>query len=383
MRHLLVTNDFPPKVGGIQTYLWELWTRLPPGDVTVLTTAHPAAAAFDAEQPFRIERIGASLMLPTKSLAGRIESLAREVGAELVVLDPGVPAGLVSSRLTLPYAVVMHGSELVGRLPGGAHLLGSVLRGASHVIAAGPYPAAETRRLTDGNTPRITVIPPGVDAARFRPLSDSERAVARARFGIDQNAPFVLGLSRLVPRKGFDVVIDVAARLRGGQPEAQFAIGGAGRDRARLERRASKSRAGVRFLGRVPDADLPLLYACADVFVMLCRANRWLGLEVEGFGVVFLEAASCGVAQVAGMSGGAADAVVDGVTGLVVEDPGDVERAADAIGSLLQDPTRARTYGEASRARVLEGFTYDVLASRLAEVLKTALASHEDPVPPG
>ncbi len=333
MPSLLVTNDFPPKVGGIQSYLWELWRRLPPGEVTVLTTPYPGAVDFDRAQPFRIVRDSNRVLLPTPALAGRIDALAREVGAGVIFLDPALPLGALGPRLrAAPYVVVLHGAEVTvpGRLPGSKALLRRVLDGAAGVLAAGGYPAAEAARATGRPLPGL-VVPPGVDVDRFRPAADdAARALTRKRFGLPETAPLVLGVSRLVPRKGFDVLIDAIARLDrhrfppadagasdadpanagptgagaghvpAGEP-VHLALAGAGRDRGRLERRAARAGLGDRFhlLGRVPDEDLPAAYTAADVFAMCCR-ERWGGLEAEGFGIVFLEAAASGVPAVAG-----------------------------------------------------------------------------------
>ena len=221
---------------------------------------------------------------------------------------------------------MLHGAEVTvpGRLPGSKQALAHVLRNARHIVAAGNYPAREAQRAAGRELP-ITVVPPGVDTDRFRPLDDAERAAARRRFGLPVDAQLVLGVSRLVPRKGFDTAIRAVARLAATHPDLVLAISGRGRDDERLRRLATEVGAPVRFLGRVDNDALPDLYACADVFTMLCR-NRWGGLEQEGFGIVFVEAAACGVPQVAGDSGGAADAVVDGITGLVVRRPDDVRR---------------------------------------------------------
>jgi phosphatidylinositol alpha-1,6-mannosyltransferase len=367
--HLLVTNDFPPKLGGIQSYLWELWRRLDPGGFTVLTTPHDGAAAWDATQAFRVERVPQRMLMPTRALAGRIGSLAAETRAALVVLDPALPVGLVGPRLHRPYGVVLHGAEVTvpGRLPVTRQLMARVLRGATEVIAAGGYPAREAERAAGRALP-VTVVPPGVDTERFRPLDAEQRAKARARFGLPEDGRVVVSLSRLVPRKGMDVLIEAAARLGSTRPDLVVAIGGGGRDRSRLDRLVSRSGAPVRMLGRVPDDDLPELYGCADVFAMLCR-NRWAGLEQEGFGIVFLEAAACGVPQVAGDSGGAAEAVADGETGLVVRRPSDAGAVAATLAGLLDDPGRRRAMGAAARARAVGEFGYDRLARRLGEVL--------------
>jgi phosphatidylinositol alpha-1,6-mannosyltransferase len=373
VRHLLVTNDFPPKVGGIQSYLWELWRRLPPDRFAVLTTPHRDASAFDAAEPYRIERTREPVLLPHRWLAARIRALAAEIGAELVVLDPALPLGVIGPSLGIPYAVVLHGAEVTvpGRLPGTSHALGHVLRHADRVIAAGGYPAAEATRVAGTAMPPTTIVPPGVDLERFQPLDPADpdaRAKARADLGLPVDGRLILGLSRLVPRKGFDVLIDAVAQLTPTRTDVTLAIGGRGRDLRRLERRAGERDLPVRFLGRVPNDQLPAAYASADIFAMLCR-NRWAGLEQEGFGIVFVEAAACGVPSVAGSSGGAAEAVVDGETGAVVADPADVDAVAGALARLLDDPATRARMGDAARARAIAEFDNDVLARRLLDAL--------------
>src|SRR5205823_8284295 len=195
-----------------------------------------------------------------------------------------------------------------------------------------------------------------------------ERARARASFGLPPDGRLVVSVSRLVPRKGMDTLIEASARLAPARPDLTVAIAGGGRDRARLERLVRRSSAPVRLLGRVDDERLPSLYGCADAFAMLCR-NRWGGLEQEGFGIVFLEAAACGVPQVAGDSGGASEAVVDGETGLVVRRPESGDAAASTLARLLDDTDLRRAQGRAARARAERDFAFEVLATRLDEAL--------------
>lgn len=368
-KHLLVTNDFPPKIGGIQSLLWEWWRRLPPDRVTVLTTPHPDAAVFDAACPFRVERVREPVLLPHPLTVRRINALARECQADLVVLDPALPLGLVGPSLELPYDVIVHGAEVTvpGRLPVSRSVLGHVLRRARHVIAAGGYPASEAQHAAGRSLP-ITVVPPGVDVERFRPLDDIERRSARRHFGVPEDAELVVAVSRLVPRKGFDTAIRAVARLAPSRPALQLLIGGAGRDARRLGALARELNAPVRLLGRVPHEDLPRLYGAADVCAMLCR-NRWGGLEQEGFGIVFLEAAACGVAQLAGRSGGAAEAVAHGDTGFVIDPPDDVTAVAAALEALLEDTSLRGRMGDLSRQRAVTEFSYDVLAQRLGRAL--------------
>jgi len=382
VKHLLVTNDFPPKVGGIQNMLWELWRRLDPSSFAVLTSPYEGADAWDARQKFRVERVREPVLLPHPLMVRRIERLARDFGAEHVVLDPALPLGLVGRSLSLPYSVMVHGAEITvpGRLPASRQALAHVLRGASHVIASGRYPAAEAARAA-GRELQVVQIPPGVDTQRFRPLDDAQRRVARAKFGVSEHAPLVVGVSRLVPRKGFDVAIRAVARVAaasrtigGRRPDSQvdgvtMLIGGTGRDHDRLQRLIDELQAPVRLLGRVGDDDLPALYGCADAFMMLCR-NRWGGLEQEGFGIVFAEAAACAVPQIAGDSGGAAEAVVDGETGMVVCDPRNVDAVAESLRSLLGDTTRRNQMAMASRARAVNEFDYAVLVARLTATLR-------------
>ncbi|MFN3254668.1 MAG: glycosyltransferase family 4 protein [Ilumatobacter sp.] len=369
MKHLLVTNDYPPKIGGIQSLLWEWWRRLPPDRFAVLTSPYEGTAEFDAGEPYRIERTREPFLLPHPWMVKRINDLADEFGADLVVLDPAVPLGLVGPSLKLPYDLVLHGAEVTvpGRLPLSKQALSYTLTRARHIIAAGGYPAAEAEHAAGRPLP-TTVVPCGVDPDRFRVLSDAERAEARAHFDLPADAELIVGISRLVPRKGFDTAIRAVNRIKHRRPDLLLVIGGAGREADRLRRLADELDAPVRFTGRIPHDDLPKLYGCADLYTMLCR-NRWGGLEQEGFGIVFIEAAACGIPQVAGDSGGAAEAVADGETGIVIRDPENVQEVADAYEALLDDDDLRRRMGVRSRERVETDFAYDVLARRLGETL--------------
>ncbi|MGH9305181.1 MAG: glycosyltransferase family 4 protein [Acidimicrobiales bacterium] len=373
MTHLLVTNDFPPKSGGIQTYLYELWRRLPPGEFTVLTARQQGSEGFDRSQAFRIVRSRMPVLLPTPELSREVRRLVEEVSAGLVIIDPVLPLGLMGRQVARPYGVVLHGAEVTvpGRLPGARHLLQSVLSGASLVVAAGRYPAAEGTKALPGSSQRTVVVPPGVDTARFQPLTEGARIEARRHFGLPATGRVIVSVSRLVPRKGMDVLIEAVALLARDRPDLTLVIGGAGRDRRRLEIVARLHHSPVRFAGFVTEADLPLLNGTADLWAMLCR-ERWLGLEQEGFGIVFLEAAAAGVAAVAGRSGGAEEAVEDGTTGVVVRDPSDPRAVAEVMAPLLDDPSLRRRIGAAARRRVEQCFDYDLLAGRLHAALLSA-----------
>jgi phosphatidyl-myo-inositol dimannoside synthase len=374
MSHLLVTNDFPPKIGGIQTYLWELWRRLPEGEAIVLTTPYEGDSAFDRSAPMPIVRTRERLLLPTPALERQIVQIARDRNIEHIVLDPALPIAWLGPRLKrqgFRYSVVLHGAEVTvpGRLPISKQLLARVLKNADHIIAAGGYPLAEGEHAA-GKTLVSSVIAPGIDVDRFTPLRSTDDPVEiRERLGLPKSGPLLVSTSRLVPRKGRDVLIRAGEVLRSEFPDLSIAISGTGRDLKRLHKISAKyPNVDVRFLGRLSEDDLADLYRIADLFVMLCR-NRWQGLEQEGFGIVFLEAAASGVAQVAGRSGGSHEAVIDGVTGVIVDRPNSVKDSADAIAQLLRDPAKRAAMGRVSRERVVDQCTYDLMAERLLKTL--------------
>ena len=372
---LLVTNDFPPKVGGIQSYLWELWQRLDPATTSVLTArSHPDCARFDAEQRARGRRIARVrapiLFFPTPFALRRIRQACSSFQPELVLLDPVWPLGLLGPRLGVPFGVVLHGAELAvpGHLPLVRGGLGSVLRKAALVVAAGGYARREAERIAGQRLDTVVEIPPGVDTGAFSSTSATERAAERERFGVPADALVVVSVSRLVPRKGMDVLIRASASLRAAHPELVVLIGGAGRDERRLRRLIDRTGAPARLLGRISEDDKVALLRSGDVFAMACR-NRWAGLEQEGFGIVFLEAAAAGLPQLAGDSGGAAEAVLDAETGVVVRDPRSPTAVAGALEPLLGDEALRRRMGTAALLRARTCFDYDQLASRLAGAL--------------
>ena len=374
-RHLLVTNDFPPKVGGIQSYLWELWRRLDPESFVVLTaSSHADAPAFDAEQEalgIHIERVpGSILYFPTPPALARVRRCIAEHDIDLVLLDPVLPLGLLGPRLGVPYGVILHGAEVTvpGRVPGHAprsHTCCAARRSSSRPGATRPARGGGLRAKSGRRWSRSR---PGSTRRPSRRCWRRNGGRPGPAWACRAAGPLVVSLSRLVPRKGMDVLIAAAERLAPSYPDLVVAIGGEGRELERLRRQAAASPVSVSVLGRVSDEDRAALLGAADIFVMACH-NRWLGLEQEGFGIVFLEAAAAGVPQVAGDSGGAAEAVVHGETGLVVDDPEDPGRVAEALRTLLAEPKLRKRMGRAARARAQASFDYDVLASRLASTL--------------
>ena len=375
-RHLLVTNDFPPKVGGIQSYLWELWSRLDPSTFRVLSArSDPRCDDFDAEQRERglvIDRVDAkTLFFPSKRNRLALTNAIGRWNPDLVLFDPAWPLGMLAKHCSVPSAVIVHGAEVAipSRLPVSRSLMKTTVRRSSGVIAAGPYPAREIQRLFRTDRTPVLEIPPGVDTKRFHPRSADQIRDTRERFGIPSNALFVLSVSRLVPRKGMDTLIKAAGQCATRFPNLFVGIGGSGRDENKLAGLIESSGAPVKMLGRVSDADLPDLMGAADIFAMACR-ERWGGLEKEGFGIVFLEAAASGVVQIAGLSGGSADAVLDGETGIVMKPPNDEGALAQSLSDLLEDSALRERFGGEARVRAEASFDYDVLARRLGDALQ-------------
>ena len=372
-RHLLVTNDYPPKTGGIQVYLHELWSRLEPGRAAVLTaSSDPDAAAFDQSSELVIERVPRpTLFAPTPGALKAIEAAIERHQPDLVLIDPAWPLGLLGPLLSRPYGVVLHGAEVTvpARLPITAAMMRYVLGHASVAVCAGGYVEREARRCAAELMPPVITVPPGVDTSRFTPLDPTRRAETRASLGLPVDGPLVCSYSRLVPRKGMDTLIRASALLVRDIPALRVVIGGAGRDQDRLERLVKSTKAPVTLVGRVPDDQIVDWLGASDLMVMDCR-SRWLGLEQEGFGIVFLEAAAAGIPQIAGRSGGSHEAVVDGETGVVVTNPTSVPALARAMRELLNDDERRRLYGARAREIAVERFTWDHLAGELGRGLE-------------
>ena len=367
MRTLVVTNDFPPRPGGIQAYVHGLAGRLPGDEVVVYAPAWRGAAAFDAEQRFPVVRHPTSLMLPVPEVLRRARSLARAEGCDRVWFGAAAPLALLARPLGLDRAVAStHGHEVGwARLPGARSALRRIGRDVDVVTYLGDY---TRRRIAPAVGPgaRLERLPSGVDTSVFRPGAGG--AEVRRRHGL-ADRPVVVCVSRLVPRKGQDVLVRALPELRRRVPGTVLLLVGGGPDLPRLRRLAAEHGVAddVVLTGSVPWPELPAHYDAGDVFAMPCRTRR-AGLEVEGLGIVFLEASATGLPVVAGRSGGSPDAVLDGRTGSVVDGRSVVE-VTDAVAGLLADPDRARAMGRAGRDWVEREWRWDVLAGRLRELL--------------
>jgi phosphatidyl-myo-inositol dimannoside synthase len=370
-RTLLVTNDFPPRQGGIQTYLHTLAAHLPAEDLVVYAPAwergvehHPE---FDAEAPYRVVRHPTSLMLPTPDVARRASAIIREERCEAVWFGASAPLALLTPALRAAGArrvvACTHGHEVGwSMLPGSRQ----ALRRIGNTVDVLTFVSRYTRSRFSpafGRLAPLEHLPSGVDVDTYRP-NPAARAQIRARHDLGDR-PVVVCVSRLVPRKGQDMLIRAFPAIRAKVPDAALLIVGGGPYRDRLQALADELGVArdVVFTGSVPYAELPAHYAAGDVFAMPCR-TRGRGLDVEALGIVFLEAAATGLPVVVGRSGGAPETVRDGVTGLVVDGRA-VGELAEAVGGLLADPERAAKLGAAGREWMREEWHWADLAERL------------------
>jgi phosphatidylinositol alpha-1,6-mannosyltransferase len=378
-RTLLVTNDFPPRPGGIQQFVHNLAVRQPADSLVVYASTWPSddrgpAAKFDAEQPFEVVREDTGMLLPTRAVARRAAELARAYDCGTVWFGAAAPLGLLADglrrRTGIERAVAQtHGHEAGwAALPGARGLLRRIGAGVDVVTYLGEYFRARLAPVLADRT-ELVRLAPGVDTDAFHP--DLDGAPVRARYGLSDR-PVIVCVSRLVPRKGQDMLIRALPEVRRRVPDAALLIvsGGPYADSLRRLARATGVAEHVLFTGEIAWPEVPQHFAAGDVFAMPCR-TRHRGLDVEGLGMVYLEASATGLPVLAGNSGGAPDAVLDGRTGFVV-DGRDVSAIADRLCTLLADPGLARRMGQAGRAWVDAQWRWDILAGQMGRLLRPA-----------
>jgi phosphatidyl-myo-inositol dimannoside synthase len=381
---LIVTNDYPPRSGGIQSFVHALAVRLPSDGVVVYAPAWPGAGEFDASLPFPVIRHPGSLMLPVPSVRDRAVALLREHGCDTVVFGAAAPLGLLARSLRRAGArrivALTHGHEAGwAALPGARWLFRRIGADVDVLTYLAEYFRVRlARSLTPDAAGRMVRLAPGVDPGEFRPGSGGSEV--RKRLGIDPDRPVVVCVSRMVPRKGQDVLIrawpqvlarySAAAAGQASEAGPLLMLVSDGPYRRTLERLAAEQGVAdsVLFTGPVTWDELPSYYDAGNIFAMPCRTRRG-GLDVEGLGIVYLEASATGLPVVGGDSGGAPDAILDGETGYVV--PGrDVEALAARLGDLLADPAGAAAMGDKGQAWIEREWTWDLVAQRLQEILE-------------
>ncbi|MFJ1752523.1 glycosyltransferase family 4 protein [Kitasatospora sp. NPDC088134] len=374
---LIVTNDFPPRPGGIQAFVHNMAVRQPGGSIVVYASTWrdgTEVAKFDAEQPFPVIRDRTNMMIPTPRVTRRAADILRAEGCTSVWFGAAAPLGLTAPALRRAGAErllgMTHGHEAAwAQLPGSAQLLRRIGAGTDVLTYLGEYTRSRiARAVGPAAAARMVQLPPGVDESTFRP--DSGGAAVRARLGLTDR-PVAVCVSRLVPRKGQDTLIRTWPRVLAAHPDAVLLIVGGGPYRAELEKLVDTVgvRPSVVFTGAVPWAELPAHYGAGDVFAMPCRTRRG-GLDVEGLGIVYLEASATGLPVVAGDSGGAPDAVREGVTGYVVPGKDGEVLLAERLVRLLGDEALRRELGGAGRDWVHAAWRWDMLAERLTGLLQ-------------
>ncbi|GIF95337.1 glycosyltransferase family 4 protein [Catellatospora citrea] len=373
MRSLLVTNDFPPRPGGIQQFLHNLAMRQPDGELVVYASTWRDPKQFDAEQPYPVVRDRTGVLLPTPRVARRVAELARAEGCDRVWFGAAAPLGLLAQGLRRRAGVrravgITHGHEIGwAALPGARSALRRIADGNDVLTYLGEYQRVRLARAL-GERTSLQRLAPGVDSATYHP--DVDGAAVRARHGLT-GRPVIVCVSRLVPRKGQDTLVRALPLVRRAVPDAALLLVGGGPHRPTVQRLARELDVAdhVVLTGSVSWAELPMHYAAGDVFAMPCR-TRNRGLDVEGLGIVYLEASAVGLPVIAGDSGGAPDAVREGETGYVV--PGrDVDALAARLVELLSDDALRTKMGAAGRSWVEQEWGWDLQARRLRALLTT------------
>jgi phosphatidylinositol alpha-1,6-mannosyltransferase len=369
-RTLVVTNDFPPRQGGIQTFVAALLARRPPGSLVVLASDHPGAARYDAALPYPVVRAPTGMLLPTPAVARTAAALAREHGCRTAFYGAAAPLGLLAPglrRAGVTHQVgATHGHETGWvALPGARSMMRRIADGLDVLTYISEY---THRRLAPALADRVEMaqLSPGVDVDAFTPRVDG--AAVRERYALT-GGPVVVCVSRLVPRKGQDVLVAAWPQVLARHRTARLLLVGGGPAEGALRRAvATRGLAGsVVLTGGVAAPDLPAHYAAGDVFAMPCRTRRG-GLDVEGLGMVYLEAAASGKPVVAGTSGGAPETVREGETGHVV-DPRSPAAVARVLNELLDDPDRARAMGAAGRQWVEQRWSWATIAATFDRLL--------------
>lgn len=385
LRSLLVSGTyFPPQVGGISRMMAEACRHLGPDQVAAVTGQEGAdpvpclsgvavfrhPAAFDQDNRAHLLHLGALL---ARALWWRRPQVLQFATAD----DAWI--GWYTRRLTrLPHVIYAHGNEILGLARSGWNKPLDAFRTAGMVIANSRFTSALVQDRLGVPAERVRVVPPGCDTWRFQPVTPPQGLRERLTGRADA-WPVLLSVGNLVERKGQDLVIRALPELKRLFPRISYVVVGEGRDRAMMEALARSLEVAdvVRFAGRGGDAGLASYYAATDLFVMPSRA-RMEQDDVEGFGIVFLEAAACAKPVIGGRSGGIEDAVAEGRTGTLV-DPHSVDELVAAVKQLADAPDLLQSYGEAGRQRVEREFTWDLFGARIEQVLAEVVAAHRAP----
>lgn len=377
MKLLLITNDFPPRAGGIEQYMLTLLTGLHPSESVVVAPDAEGAASFDSGVEFEVIRLPSTRgrLWPSPSLARYLAGLAHSREVDVVAFASMLPLAtmgpLIARHSKLPFVIWHHGAELAGvaKIPGLRQSMAALARRSAMQFVVSEWTLGEAARLL-GETSPLRLLRAGVDLQQFSPGVDG--SLMRREFDLEE-ATVIICVGRLVPRKGQDTLIRVLPKLLERHPDVRLLIVGTGPSRTRLERLAGLHGVTdfVCFTGVVEPQVLPAAYASADIYASPIRTRK-LGLEAEGLGVVFLEAAAMGLPIVAGRSGGTGEALKDGETGILVDGGSDSD-VTSALMKLLGDRDLRLTMGMKGRAWMESEFDQAGMAKRFKASLAEEL----------
>jgi phosphatidylinositol alpha-1,6-mannosyltransferase len=371
---LLVTNDFGPRAGGIETFVMGLLERVPKGEVIVYTSHQSSTGEYDRrwrdEYGVEVVRDKSSILLPTPRVIRNLQKLIDERNLSTVWFGAAAPLGVSARWLRKAGAqhivALTHGHEVWwSKVWPFSWAISEIARSVDVVTYLGDFTQqAIARRFKDKN--KLTKIAPGIDTEHFRPLDGRE---LREKYGIADRATIV-SVGRLVHRKGQDRLVEAMPLVLKEIPEAHLVFIGEGPHRKKLDELVKKLKLKnhVTFIGRIQYSDLPRHISLGDIFAMPSR-SRLFGLEVEGLGIVYLEASACGLPVVGGNSGGAPDAVKEGITGFVV-DGNNLPEIADRIITLLKDDELRNQMGNAGRSWAMEEWQWTRWSQAFNQVLK-------------
>lgn len=372
---LFITNDFGPRAGGIETFVHGLIERLPRGSVVVYTSAQPDSERFDAKwlNDFGVEviRDRSKILLPTPRVIKACQKIVKSRNLKRVAFGAAAPLGIMARAMRSAGAekivALTHGHEVWwAKVPPFSFAIKFMSQSIDAITYLGDYTRGEiSKAISKSDVNKLVQIAPGIDVDHFVPTDSSE---LRAQLGLTEKS-VIICVGRLVHRKGQDKLISALPAIRSEVPNVHLVLVGVGPHQKYLENLVAKLNLTdcVTFIGRINYSELPKYICVGDIFAMPSR-SRFFGLEVEGLGIVYLEASSCGLPVVGGKSGGAPDAVLVGETGVVV-DGTDTSEIAGACIDLLNNPELCALMGATGRAWIIENWRWEIWATRYAELL--------------
>ena len=372
---LFITNDFGPRAGGIETFVHGLIERLPRGSVIVYTSAQPESDKFDAKwlSEFGVEvvRDRSKILLPTPRVIKACQNLVKSRKLTRVAFGAAAPLGIMARSMrsagTEKIVALTHGHEVWwAKVPPFSFAIKFMSKNIDAITYLGDYTRGEiSKAISKNDVSKLVQIAPGIDVDHFVPTDSSE---LRAQLGLADKA-VIISVGRLVHRKGQDKLISALPAIRAAVPNVHLVLVGVGPHQKFLENLVAKLNVAdcVTFIGRINYSELPKYICVGDIFAMPSR-SRFFGLEVEGLGIVYLEASACGLPVVGGKSGGAPDAVLVGETGVVVDGTNSSE-IAEACIDLLNNPELCALMGATGRAWIIENWRWEIWATKYAELL--------------